>query len=214
LEVDDMKLKPNYPHADPKQYIAFMNAGQEGIALEFAQRLAAFFKAKSKIGYISSGYRNVARQKVLYEQNCKDHPPAGDGYVARPGNSWHNGRCAIDLDDRGFWKKYMESGDMKRTIKRQELYKYGLCLSLNHVDAHTVFEWWHIQPIETIGYTGDRTKFLDPDDRISESGEITIKDFQKAMGLRDDGIVGPLTIAKAKEVQEVINMILRGGKAI
>jgi exopolysaccharide biosynthesis protein len=60
----------------------------------------------------------------------------------------------------------MENGDMKRSVKNQELYKYGLCLPLNHVDGNTVFEWWHIQPVETLGYAGDRTKFLDSDDKL------------------------------------------------
>lgn len=162
-----MKLdSKKYPAADPAGLLSFYHPEQVGIALVFAQRLAAFAKAKGKRLNILSGYRDVVLQKKLYDQNCKEHPPSGNGYVARPGSSWHNGRCAVDLDDCNFWQHYMETGDMHKTVKQQELYKYGLCLPLNRVDAATVFEWWHIQPIETLGYTGDRTRFLGPDDQI------------------------------------------------
>lgn len=41
---------------------------------------------------------------------------------------------------------------------------------------------------------------------------LTVKSFQQMTGLVADGIVGPKTIAKAKEVQEIINQILKGGK--
>ena len=34
------------------------------------------------------------------------------------------------------------------------------------VDSPNVLEWWHLQPIETIGYTGDRSKFADREDAI------------------------------------------------
>jgi hypothetical protein len=161
-----MKLKSNYPTINPKECIKFNNLGQEGISLVFAQRLSAFAKDKNKALYITSGYRDVALQQRLYEENCRQYPPNGNGYVAKAGSSFHNGRVAIDLDDRAFWKGYMEQGDMKKTVKQQELYKYGLCLPLNYVDSSRVYEWWHIQPIETLGYEGVRTKFLDIDDKI------------------------------------------------
>jgi peptidoglycan hydrolase-like protein with peptidoglycan-binding domain len=176
--------------------------------------LAALARDIGRTLYFSSGYRDVERQKVLYVENCRQHPPNGNGYVARPGNSWHNGRCAVDIDDRGFWKAHMESGDMKKTVKKQSLAEYGLSLPLNLVDSARVHEWWHVQPIETIGYIGDRMRFLDPDDKLynpKEDGFVTVKEFQEMTGLTADGVVGPKTIAKAKEVQEVINQILKKG---
>jgi hypothetical protein len=165
-----MKLKRGKCKEEPNisKYLVFLNKGQEGIALVLARRLAAFARDKGKVLYLSSGYRDVDRQRILYVENCRKYPPYGNGYVAKPGGSWHNGRCAVDIDDRGFWKRYMKQGDMKRTIKFQELARYGLCLPLNLMDARTVFEWWHIQPIETVGYSSDRTRFLDPDDGIYE----------------------------------------------
>lgn len=202
-----MKLYQKYPSGDPKT-LTFLHPGQEGIALEFAKRLAAFFADHKKTGYISSGYRSVERQKELYAENCRQHPPHGNGMVAKPGSSWHNGHCAIDLDDHGYWKAYMIAGDMHKTIKKQELYRYGLCLPLNYVDAASVFEWWHIQPIETIGYQGDRVRFLDPDDKIFGDDEMNVKEFQAAMGLTADGVVGPKTREKAAEVLKVSHEIL------
>ncbi|HYF75460.1 MAG TPA: D-alanyl-D-alanine carboxypeptidase family protein [Candidatus Nitrosocosmicus sp.] len=218
-----MRLKQGKYPEEPNvsKYLVFLNKGQEGIALVLARRLAALARDKGKVLYITSGYRNVERQKQLYQENCRKYPPEGNGYVAKPGNSWHNGRCAVDIDDRGFWKRYMENGDMKRTVKLQELAKYGLCLPLNRMDARTVFEWWHIQPIETLGYTGDRTRYLDPDDEIydihakntfqahKEDGIVTVKEFQQITGLVPDGIIGPKTIAKAKEVKGVVEDILK-----
>jgi hypothetical protein len=217
-----MKLLQKYPIGDPKTLV-FMNPGQEGIALEFAKRLAAFFRDHGKTGYISSGYRSVERQKEIWFQNggtykngewiwnvidpkTKKRKPQT---VAVPGNSWHNGHCAIDLDDRNYWQAYMLSGDMHKTIKKQELYKYGLCLPLNYIDASSVYEWWHIQPVETIGYHGDRTMFLDQDDKIYGGDyEVTVKEFQQITGLTPDNIAGPKTQEKAKEVLKVVHEIL------
>lgn len=162
-----MKISPTkYPVADPKIHLVFDHPDQMGISLVFAQRLAAFAASKKKKLYLTSGYRSVAYQKALYDQNCKEHPPHGNGFVAKPGSSWHNGRCAVDIEDRAFWKNYIEKGDMLKPIKQQELAKFGLALPLNRKDAYSVFEWWHIQPIETIGFTGDRTKFLTPEDKL------------------------------------------------
>jgi hypothetical protein len=39
---------------------------------------------------------------------------------------------------------------------------------------------------------------------------MTVKEFQKAFGLKDDGIAGPLTLAKMKEVKELINKYVKG----
>lgn len=39
---------------------------------------------------------------------------------------------------------------------------------------------------------------------------MTVKEFQKAMGLADDGIVGPITIAKMKEVKALIDKYVKG----
>jgi LAS superfamily LD-carboxypeptidase LdcB len=162
-----MKLNPKqYAQGDPAQALIFYHPEQSGISAVFASRLAAFAKYKKKKLGITSGYRDVIKQTQLYAQNCKEHPPAGNGYVAKPGSSWHNGRCAVDLDNARYWQKYMEAGDMKKTALKQELARFGLYLPLNRVDAKTVFEWWHIQPIECLGYKGDRTKFLDVDDKI------------------------------------------------
>lgn len=162
-----MKLKTGiHPVADPKQWLSFVHPEQIGISLEFAKRLAAYAKSKGRKLTITSGHRSIEKQRQLYEENCRQHPPAGNGYVAKPGSSWHNYRSAGDIDDQEYWKALHEKGDMQRTAKEQDLAKFGLYLPLNHKDARTVFEWWHIQPIECLGYSGDKTKFLDPDDAI------------------------------------------------
>jgi hypothetical protein len=40
--------------------------------------------------------------------------------------------------------------------------------------------------------------------------EVTVKEFQKAFGLEVDGIVGPITLAKMKEVKTLINKYVKG----
>ena len=212
-----MKIKIGaYPGADPQGKIAFLRAGQEAISLVFARRLAAYVEyvrrqtGKPKLLMrISSGYRDVAYQQKLYDQNVKQYPPSGNGYVAKPGNSWHSGRVAVDVQDDGFWKGYMIEENMHKTRTAQPLYKYGLYLPLNYKDANSVFEWWHIQPVELYGAKGDRTKYLDADDKIyGRDSKMDVLEFQRITGLVADNIPGAKTKAKAKEVKEVIDYIL------
>ena len=54
------------------------------------------------------------------------------------------------MQDDGFWKGYMIEENMHKTRTAQPLYKYGLYLPLNYKDANSVFEWWHIQPVEVV----------------------------------------------------------------
>lgn len=46
-----------------------------------------------------------------------------------------------------------------------------------------------------------------PDDKAPI---MTAKEFQKAMGLKDDGIVGPITLAKMQEVKILLNKYVKG----
>jgi hypothetical protein len=200
-----MKLKTGiYPNANPKEWLVFSHPEQVGISLELARRLAAYAQSKNRKLTISSGYRDVVYQKKLYDQNCKEHPPSGNGYVARPGNSWHNGRCAVDVGGT-YWKALHEKGDMLKTAKQQELAKFGLYLPLNRKDASTVFEWWHIQPIELLGYSGDRTKYLDTYDLIYKPKEEIKMSWQE--------IIEKVSSGRSADWEKAINTAVKAAEA-
>ena len=209
-----MKLKLNVYPGGTLCNISFLHPDQKGIALEFARRLSAFAATVGMHMAICSGNRSNALQTQLYNENCQQYPPNGNGYVAYPGTSWHNGRCAIDIDtSNAQWQAHMMAGDMHKTVGKQELNKFGLCLPMNYIDCASVFEWWHIQPIETLGWSGtDKSKFLDTDDLLygkDNGGDMTIIEFQARTGLDQDGQVGPATVAMAQEALECIGEIFK-----
>jgi hypothetical protein len=111
------------------------------------------------------------------------------------GQSSHCFCCAMDIDDEWF-----------KALTNAQLKKYGLVKSI-------AWENWHVTLIELVGIS-DSKKVAIRDSVLKGKGDndMTVKEFQSITGLIADGIVGAKTIAKAKEVQEVISQILKGVK--
>jgi murein L,D-transpeptidase YcbB/YkuD len=92
-----------------------------------------------------------------------------------------------------------------KALGNAELAKYGLIKPMS-------YEPWHVQLIAHQGISQAQKEAIRDSIIGKDDGKVTVKEFQEMAGLTADGIVGPKTIAKAKEVQEVINKILGGKK--
>lgn len=205
-----MKLLNSYKHGDLKR-LKFLNNGQDGIALEFAYRLAAYtevvankLKQPNLLFEVGSGYRDTAYQQKLYNDNVRAYPPTGNGKVAQPGRSWHEARCAVDVStSNATWYNYITNGDYRMAVANQELYAFGLCLPLNLKSGGQVHEWWHIQPVETLSWTNaeHRKRFLDWDDPLNNNAIISVVEFQDWCCITPDGKIGPQTKAIALKVK-------------
>jgi len=204
MELISKLPSTKYPMADVTQWLKFKNDSHKYIDPIFAGRLAAFARDHGKVLQITSGFRSYYEQVALYinsggYQDKNGNWTGGNGIAAVPGTSWHEFRLAVDVSDS--WAKAIDKDDA--TKSQTTLLKYGLYKPLTKGNGSTVLEDWHIQPIELVGVAkADRSKWA-PEVRI-----VDVKDFQRAFGLTVDGIIGPQTKAKAKEVKELIDYIL------
>lgn len=189
-----MKIIPNkYPEEkNVDAWVKFVNIEQSKISAVFARRLAAMARDNGKVIIVSSGYRSYDEQKRLYDLYL-----AGRGNLAAPPNSsWHQYRSAVDIGDpENYWmtKSSKEWVPYKRN-NQSSLNKYGLCLPLNKLEATSQIEWWHISPIEMASYAGEKSKFLDRDDKILNLEEIRAynRETEKIVsGLVSSGFTSP-----------------------
>jgi peptidoglycan hydrolase-like protein with peptidoglycan-binding domain len=163
-----------YPEEkDIDKWVGFINNGNVNIV--FLWRYAAYCRDVIKAKNVADvGLRDTAEQKILYELYL-----AGKGNIAAaPGTSWHEFGFAIDLnryktnpDGTGQYYGTINA-DYTAWLNRQPeiLNQYGL--------SHAVKgEIWHIQPIETIGVGGDKSKFADPDDYLRNDYKLPVAEI-------------------------------------
>lgn len=204
------KLSKSYPAAGQEEWLVFLNPCQTGIDPIFASRLAALAQYIGKKINIISGYRSHEEQVKAYKnsggyQDPKGNWYGGSGYAARPGNSPHEYRIAIDTSDK--WLKALEKE--AATNKQLTLIKFGIYKPLTKGNGYSILEDWHIEPIETwTRRSVTRYKELIPE----VDGNMDVREFQKVMGLVADGIPGPKTQAKAEELKVIISKITGGSK--
>ncbi|HEX3029580.1 MAG TPA: M15 family metallopeptidase [Clostridia bacterium] len=109
-------------------------SGDVDINPAFACMLAALAKKHGAAIYISSGYRSVEEQRVIWEERKRAHPGEPDEvtrkWVALPGKSMHQTGMAADVSG------YAE------LLSNDELINFGLWKPLGN-------EPWHIEPIGT-----------------------------------------------------------------
>jgi len=168
---------------------------------------------KGKDCLCTSGYRSLAKQKIINEQVLAQSSSnyqitdttssmygavrnnAGVCIAGAYGKSNHCYGLALDITDT--WFNALTDTDLK---------VYGI-----HKPVQG--ENWHVQLIATYNYTQKQKEDI-RDSILKGNGDedMTVKEFQSITGLTVDGIVGAKTIAKAKEVQEVIRQILMGVK--
>jgi len=155
-------------YLEEQNFAKWIKGTLSGLSLVFIRRIAALARDLNIVITFSSGYRDNEWQTRLYEADLKANGGKQSGRVARPGTSWHETGCALDLSgdylknlSMTIWMKIAQ-GDLKHPLT-----KYGLILPLNMIDKKAgPWEWWHIQPIETKGVpSAMRMKFL-TDDKI------------------------------------------------
>lgn len=133
------KLKSAYKTSDLAEWIIGDYIQLDPI---FAGRLAYLAMCTNSKIKLTEAYRSTARQTELYNQYL-EYKRTSKGNIksaAKPGTSWHEFRLAIDT-----------STYPVRGMNNAELSKYGLCKPIKS-------EGWHIQPIETMGLSGNANR--------------------------------------------------------
>lgn len=213
-----------------EERLRFKAAESAQTSLILQRRVAAWLRDLGFKSYESFGHRSDAKQAQLYvawiayrnyKADPKKYPKAPPANpAAPPGSSWHgDARAAIDLSGTDV-RAYVEAKILPHSRLNQPCNKYGICFTMNHVDAPGQEEWWHVVLIETCKYTGNRSEFLAETEAvygkpptintrlafnsaygiwISEFVRLTnigftdkdVKLWQKANGLTPDGVIGP-----------------------
>ncbi|OPX43860.1 hypothetical protein CLHUN_23420 [Ruminiclostridium hungatei] len=161
-------------------------------------------RAYGKDALCTGGYRSLECQKttarIVLEKN-KGSYQLNDGSVyigtgssrkclsAAYGKSNHCFGLAMDMDG---WFEALEN---------KELSGYGLIKPLD-------YEPWHVQLIELTGLSEDRKAAIRDSILKGEAFDMTIREFQALTALNVDGIPGPKTQKKAREVLLVCQKIL------
>ncbi|ACL77317.1 D-alanyl-D-alanine carboxypeptidase family protein [Ruminiclostridium cellulolyticum] len=160
--------------------------------------------AKGKDCLCTSGYRSLAKQKLINAQSLAQRKSQGgfqkaDGSVYTPdgkcwaaayGKSNHCFCIAMDITDPWF-----------NALTNAELKKYGLVKPMDH-------EPWHVQLIEHQGISQKQKESIRDGVLKGVDNGMDIKEFQAMTGLKTDGIAGPKTKAKAKEILQSCQEIL------
>ena len=161
-------------------------------------------EAKDKNCLCISGYRSLEKQKVINAQSLAKRKSQGgyqkaDGSVYTPdgkcwaaayGKSNHCYCIAMDITDPWF-----------TALTNTELKTYGLVKPMD-------YEPWHVQLLEHNGISQSQKEAI-RDSILKGIGEdMNVKGFQSMTGLTIDGVAGPKTKEKAKEVLQCCQEIL------
>lgn len=129
----------------------------------FADRLTRMNEEAAALGYeveVCSGYRDIAHQQRLYDENLRKNGGTPTGSVAKPGSSAHNWGIAVDLmvSGNGVYIRRISSAEdyVNRDTPawRALLKKHGLHQPLHPDNKPRAPEKWHVEPVETIGRRG------------------------------------------------------------
>ncbi|EGD46720.1 peptidase M15B and M15C DD-carboxypeptidase VanY/endolysin [Ruminiclostridium papyrosolvens DSM 2782] len=157
---------------------------------------------KGKSCICTSGYRSMEKQKIVNAQSLQCHKGAyqkpdgsvwtsdGKCWAAAYGKSNHCYCIAMDITDSWF-----------QAINNAELKKYDLVKPMS-------YEPWHIQLLEHNGLSQKQKEAIRDSVLKGVNEEMEVKEFQSMTGLTADGVIGPKTKDKAKEILRVCQNIL------
>lgn len=153
----------------------FRYSDEKEVLPELTTAMNTFLKSKGWTRTVSSGYRSLAKQKIINADSARQHgvKQNADGSVFANGKCWasaygcsnHNYGLALDMDNMN-------------QVTNEQLKPFGLCKTMEH-------EPWHFELIKFRGLTLEQKKVLY---------------FQYTHGLAADGIMGAKTQAKMKQV--------------
>ncbi len=158
--------------------------------------------AKGRDCLCTSGFRSVEKQKIIAKQVLADNPGSkqradgsvygknGECLAAAYGKSNHCYCIAMDIGDSWF-----------KLLGNDELKKYGLVKPMS-------YEPWHVQLLEHTGLSLAQKEVIRGSVLKGVNIGMNVKTFQGMTGLKADGINGPVTKAKAKEVLQCCQDIL------
>ena len=158
------------------------------------QAVNALCVEKRKNCLCTSGYRSSEKQRVINAESLRSHKgayqktngavytPDGKCWAAAYGKSNHCYCIAMDITDDWF-----------KVLGNVELAKYGLIKPIS-------YEPWHIQLLEHQGISQKQKESIRDSVLKGADEDMTVKEFQSAMGLTADGVAGTQTKEKAKEV--------------
>lgn len=215
-----MKIIPGKYKEEPnwQKWVKFIYSHGDRLSIVFLRRLAALARDLGHVMNGTYGYRPIEETQRLYDADLKANKGKPSGKVALPGTSWHEHHLAIDLSGTydSFWRNLSNTQWVNKTRLKQPLNAYGLMLPLNKIDSPNNVEWWHLQPIETVGVAKDQRKnFLDPDDEIYGGVKVSVIKIQRALkeiGLYTgaiDGKAGPLTRKAMNEFYPMLQEVMQ-----
>lgn len=220
------KLSEKYPMISLEEcdkWVIFKYIHQKDIDPIFLRRLGALAQYMNKVINIISGYRSTEEQIRLYIASggklVNGQWVGGSGFAARPLNSYHEFRLAIDTSS--LWLKQLE--EHESTHNQKILNKFGLYRPLTKGNKSKIIENWHLQPCELIGQT-NRKKFAPEEIDEIENFE-TLKQGSKGEKVKElqqilknlgydigkiDGDFGDKTLAAVKIFQYKFRLLCDG----
>jgi len=152
----------------------------------------------------SAGYRTLECQKatarLVLEQNKGSYQSEDGSVYIGSGSSRKCLASAYGKSNHCFGIA-MDINGWFESLSNEQLEKYGLIKPI-------YYEPWHVQLIELSGISYEQKKAI-RDNYLKKAGEnMTIIEFQTMTGLAADGVPGPKTQEKAKEVLKVCQEIL------
>ncbi|PYG90126.1 D-alanyl-D-alanine carboxypeptidase-like protein [Ruminiclostridium sufflavum DSM 19573] len=162
----------------------------------------ALCKDMGKSCTCTSGYRSLEKQKIINAQKLAEskgnyqvssgavYNSKGQCIAAAFGASNHCFCIAMDVSDE--WFKELTNAQLK---------KYGLVKPMD-------YEPWHVQLLEHNGISDVQKEQIRDSVLKGVDKDMDVKEFQAITGLTADGIAGPKTKEKAKEVLQCCQGIL------
>jgi hypothetical protein len=171
---------------------------------KLVQAVNALCEAYKKDCLCSSGYRSLEKQKVINAQSLAQRKNQG-GYQKPDGSVWtKDGKCwagAYGKSNHCFCIAMDISDSWVNKLTNAELKKFGLIKPIS-------YEPWHVQLLEHQGISESQKITIRNSVLKGADKNMDIKEFQAMTGLKEDGIVGPVTKAKAMEVLQCCQEIL------
>lgn len=183
--------------------VVFKYPDETKVYKKLVDAVNALCAAEGKSCTCTSGYRSLQKQVIINNQKLKEsisnyqlssgavYNDKGQCIAGAYGQSNHCFCIAMDISDKWF-----------KDLTNEKIKKYGLVKPIS-------YEPWHVQLLEHAEISHKQKEEI-RDCVLSGAGEdMDVKAFQSMMGLVADGVVGPKTKVKAKEVlqccQEILN---------